>query len=184
VLVTIAILAWAYSAPPCALHSRGLGELTTAIVVTGLTPWVGYRLQGGETPRLLFVALLPLMLLQFNMLLTIEFPDADGDRRTGKKTLVVRFGPAIAALTSQGALISVYAWLPLLMRLGLPSRVALSVALGLPLAAWQWWRLSRRAWATPAEWEALAFRSVALLVGTASIELVAFLIVRAGVAPN
>ena len=45
VLILAALLAWFYSAPPLALHSRGLGEVTTALVVTGLTPLAGFLLQ-------------------------------------------------------------------------------------------------------------------------------------------
>jgi 1,4-dihydroxy-2-naphthoate polyprenyltransferase len=36
-LLAAQVLAWFYSAPPLVLHSRGLGELATAVVVTGLT---------------------------------------------------------------------------------------------------------------------------------------------------
>jgi 1,4-dihydroxy-2-naphthoate octaprenyltransferase len=96
-LLLAGALAWAYSAPPFALHSRGWGELTTAVVVTGLTPFAGYILQSpapisaprpelgelvGTLGRLaalaravwagpLLAAILPLALLQLNMLLTI-----------------------------------------------------------------------------------------------------------------
>ena len=38
-------LSWAYSAPPMRLLARGLGELTTALVVTLLTPLLGFYLQ-------------------------------------------------------------------------------------------------------------------------------------------
>ena len=35
------VLAWSYSGPPLRLHSRGLGEPTTALVVPLLTPLAG-----------------------------------------------------------------------------------------------------------------------------------------------
>src|SRR4051812_44055840 len=38
-------LAWAYSAPPLRLCGSGVGELNTAVVVTGLVPFVGLHLQ-------------------------------------------------------------------------------------------------------------------------------------------
>ena len=93
-------LAWGYSAPPVRLCARGLGELTTAAVVTFLVPLLAYALQGGEAaaPRapLLAAVALPCA-LQFAMLLAIEFPDAAGDAATGKRTLVVRLGGVAAA---------------------------------------------------------------------------------------
>ncbi|HSN28467.1 MAG TPA: prenyltransferase, partial [Kofleriaceae bacterium] len=47
-LFVIAGLAWSYSAPPLRLCARGLGELTTAIVVTVLVPWLGFDLQAAD----------------------------------------------------------------------------------------------------------------------------------------
>src|SRR4051812_991494 len=43
--LAIAGLAWFYSAPPLRLCGTGLGELNTAVVVTGLVPFVGLHLQ-------------------------------------------------------------------------------------------------------------------------------------------
>ena len=60
VLLTAQLLAWFYSAPPVQLHSRGLGELTTAIIVTLLTPLIGYYLQAGQIDMLPLLAMLPL----------------------------------------------------------------------------------------------------------------------------
>jgi 1,4-dihydroxy-2-naphthoate octaprenyltransferase len=182
VLLLAEALAWAYSAPPWTLHSRGLGELTTALVVTGLTPLSGYLLQAGaemSPPRLgaghiLPLALLPPALLQFNMLLTIEFPDAAGDAAVGKRTLVVRLGASVAAASSQLLLIIVYGGLPLWVHLGLPPAAALACGSGFPLAALQFWRLRLGLWANPARWQSLALGAVALLVLTSAAELAAF----------
>jgi 1,4-dihydroxy-2-naphthoate octaprenyltransferase len=91
------LLAWGYSAPPLQLHSRGLGELTTSILVPGLTPLVGYYLQSGRFSLLPFLTVAPLCFLQFAMLLAIEFPDEVGDREAGKRTLVVRLDAGRAA---------------------------------------------------------------------------------------
>ena len=170
-------LAWAYSAPPFRLHSRGLGELTTAIVVTGLTPLVAYLQQGGGTTGLghLLAAQLPLMGLQFTMLLAIEFPDAAGDDAVGKRTLVVRLGATRAAALYRALLVAIYGAIPLLFGAGLPGYGALGAALMFPVAAWQWRALGAGAWREPRCWEGLAFRAVAMLVGTTAAELAGFL---------
>jgi 1,4-dihydroxy-2-naphthoate polyprenyltransferase len=176
VLLVAGALAWAYSAPPLALHSRGWGEVATAVVVTGLTPLAGYLLQArasGSAARPsmgpLLAVLWPLALLQFNMLLTIELPDAAGDAAVGKRTLVVRVGDRIAARLSQLTLFAAYGSLPILAWLGLlPVSTAVALAVTSPVAAWQIWRLGRGDWARPERWGSLAFRAVALLVATAA----------------
>jgi 1,4-dihydroxy-2-naphthoate polyprenyltransferase len=167
-------LAWSYSAPPLRLHSRGLGELTTALLVAGMTPLVGFYLQtGGVGVPLLGV--LSLCCLQFAMLLTIEFPDAVGDASVGKRTLVVRLGGDRAARLLVLMLLAAYALLPLLVARGLPWQVAAGTALTTPLAAWQGWRVWRGAWADPARWNSLGFWAIALVISTATAELLAFL---------
>ena len=168
------LLAWSYSAPPLRLHSRGVGELSTALVVTGMTPLVGFYVQAGRLgPALLGV--LPLCCLQFAMLLAIEFPDAVGDTSVGKRTLVVRLGGMRAARLHALALLTAYAILPLLVSSGLPVLVAVSVCMGAPVAAWQAWRVLRGAWADPAGWNSLGLWAIALLMGTTAAELLSFL---------
>jgi 1,4-dihydroxy-2-naphthoate polyprenyltransferase len=168
------LLAWGYSAPPLRLHSRGLGELTSAFVVTGMTPLLGFYLQAGRLgPELL--GALPLCCMQFAMLLAIEFPDAAGDAAAGKYTLVVRLGGPKAARLHAIALLGAYAPLPLLMHLGLPPLVAVSVGLGTPVAVWQSRRLLRGAWADQRRWDSLGLWTIVLLMGTTAAELLAFL---------
>jgi 1,4-dihydroxy-2-naphthoate polyprenyltransferase len=175
------LLAWQYNAPPLRLHSSGWGELATAFIVTGLTPLAGYYLQAGGTHTamrpswLLLLVVLPLCCLQFNMLLAIEWPDAAGDAVVGKRTLVVRLGGATAARLYLMVLVATYAMLPFLVWAGLPPAVALAFLSGTPLAAWLAWRLARGDWARPSRWSRLAFGSIALLILTATAQLVTFL---------
>jgi len=168
----IIMLAWFYSAPPFRLLSRGLGEATTALVVTLLTPLFGYYVQTGTVRPLLLLACLPLCLLQFNMLLTIELPDAAGDRAQGKRTLVVRRGAAWAARSSIGLLCAAFGLLPVLFLLGLPPWLAAFAAAPSPLAVRQILRLSRGAYLEHANWDSLGFFSVLLVLSTSFAELV------------
>jgi 1,4-dihydroxy-2-naphthoate octaprenyltransferase len=171
-------LAWTYSAPPVRLHSRGLGEATTAVVVTGLVPLVAFLLQQGGGGRgglaRLGLALVPLMGLQFGMLLAIEFPDAAGDAAVGKRTLVVRLGARRAGAVYRALLVATYGSIPLLALGGLPPLAAMAAALSAPIAAWQFHRLGAGAWGDPRAWERVAFRAVAMLVATSAAELSAF----------
>jgi 1,4-dihydroxy-2-naphthoate polyprenyltransferase len=86
------ILAWAYSAPPLALNSRGLGELVVAIGFGLMIP-VGVDLVLRES-----LASLPLFagasyaLLVAGILYLNQFPDLEADRQAGKRHWVVRLG--------------------------------------------------------------------------------------------
>jgi 1,4-dihydroxy-2-naphthoate polyprenyltransferase len=171
-------LSWSYSAPPLQLHSRGLGELAAALVVTGLVPLAGFYLQAPDLAglRALLLALVPLCLLQFAMIIGVAFPDAAGDAAVGKRTLVVRCGGPLAARIYALALAAAYLALPLLASAGLPAWVIAAVAIGAPFALWRLWRvLGRGDFQSPAHFAALAFWAVALLVGTSLLELAAFL---------
>lgn len=174
----IIVLSWCYSSPPLRLLSRGLGEMTTAFVVTLLTPLLGFYVQSGTLRPLPFLACFPLCCLQFSMLLTIELPDAVGDAAQGKRTLVVRRGAEWAARCSAAILVVTFAALPILYLLGLPPRIALFAALPAPLGLWQAIRLSRGAFRDPKHWESLALCSVALLATTTLAELVGAVLTR------
>jgi len=174
-LILALLLAWGYSAPPVQLHSRGLGELTVALLVTGLVPLVGFYLQMGRFEPLPFLAVLPLGCLQFAMLLVIEFPDAAGDATVGKRTLVVRLGEAKAAWLHACILAAAYAALPLLVLLGLPPAAAAAAGLSAPLAAWQGWRVLHAVKTSSPGWNSPAFWSIALLLSAATAETLAFL---------
>lgn len=168
-------LAWSYSAPPFRLHSRGVGELAVALLVPGLTVLVGYYLQAGRLTRLPFLAAAPLVLFQFVMLLAIEIPDAAGDAAAGKATLVVRVGREGAAYLVLLVLALAYLLLLPVTAAGLPERVSMLVALfSLPLSLWFGQRVRGSDWDDPGWWNWFGFFGVALLVGAAAVELVAF----------
>ncbi len=86
------ILAWAYSAPPLALNSRGMGELVVAVGFGLMVP-LGIDLVLREA-----LALLPVYagasyaLLVAGILYLNQFPDLEADRRAGKRHWVVRLG--------------------------------------------------------------------------------------------
>ena len=177
-LAATLFLSWEYSAPPMRLHSTGWGELDVAVVVSCLTPIIGFLLQAGRLSPLPFLAVAPPCCLQFAMLLSIEFPDAAGDAATGKRTLVVRFGAPWAANLYQAALLATYILLPALVFAGLPIGVALAALIPAPIAFWQLVRMRRGAWRDPRQWESLAFWSVALLILTSAAELCAFVLLQ------
>jgi 1,4-dihydroxy-2-naphthoate octaprenyltransferase len=177
ILFAIVVLAWSYSAPPFRLCARGLGELTTAIVVTVLVPLLGFTLQGGDATReatkMLALTIAPLAMLQFAMLLAIEFPDAAGDAMTGKRTLVVKLGARPAALLYVVITLLAFMWPAIAYAFGLPSHVAMLMAVPAPIAIWRIARIADHADASA--FERLTFWAVFLLVSTSALALLGWL---------
>jgi 1,4-dihydroxy-2-naphthoate octaprenyltransferase len=177
-LAVVLALAWLYSAPPLRLCARGLGELDTALVVTVLVPWLGFYVQAPDLRGIAALALtiVPLALLQFAMLLAIEFPDAAGDAATGKRTLVVRLGAPAAARLYAAITAVAFVWPLAALALGLPMRVALAMLVPAPIAIWRIARLGDHA--DRGAFERLTFFAVFLLVATSAAALVAWLAVQ------
>lgn len=173
-MLVMLVLAWSYSAPPMRLLSRGLGELAAAVVVAALVPWLGFAVQVGRVTTLALLAVLPLVLVQFVMLLVLDVPDRRGDALVGKGTLVVRLGVDSAASLHNAALAAAYALLPVLSWFGLPWAVSLAFAYTAPLALFQVFTVAAGRLHDPRRWEGMALCAVALvLVGTVA-ELVGF----------
>ena len=103
-------LAWAYSAPPFKLMSRGLGELAVAatwsLVVVGAD-----AVQRGSVFIIPVLTSLSYGLLIANILLINGVPDARADASVGKATLAVRCGPRGAALVYGLLALLAHGWL-------------------------------------------------------------------------
>ena len=90
------LVAWAYSAPPLKLMSRGIGE--GAITVGWLLVVLGTDfVQRGAFSALPLIAGLPFALLVAAILYINQFPDVDADAQAGKRTLVVQLGSKMAS---------------------------------------------------------------------------------------
>ena len=87
---------WAYSSPPLKLQSRGLGEV--AIIVAWLMVVLGSTFVQCQTLSMAaWLAGLSYAPLVANVLFINQIPDRAADQSAGKRTLIVRFGLAIAA---------------------------------------------------------------------------------------
>lgn len=127
------LLAWAYSAPPLKLMSRGLGEVAVALV------WFLVVIGADYVQRRQFFvipasAALGFALMVASLLLINGFPDARADARVGKRTLVVRLGPTGAAGLYAGLVVSAHAWLVLSVGLLIPPMQALWGLVSLPVS--------------------------------------------------
>lgn len=84
-------IGWAYSAPPLALNSRGLGELCVALGF-GLIVVGSDFVQRGSLSIVPATAAVPYALLVTNVLYINQFPDRRADELAGKRHWVVRLG--------------------------------------------------------------------------------------------
>ncbi len=166
---TIAVLAWCYSAPPARLLGRGWGEADTALVVAVLVPLCAFTAQGRAIDARALASTLPAAAAMFAMMLAVEFPDIEADRRGGKRNLVVRLGAAGAKPLGTAAAAGVYAAVGLALALGAPPGFAILEALTLPPAAGYVRALWTRTAADPAADEALAARGVAFFFLVAAL---------------
>ncbi|WP_372591734.1 prenyltransferase [Guyparkeria sp.] len=136
-----ALLGWAYSAPPLALNSRGLGEITVGLGFGLLMPMGADLVQRGTLGTGAAWAGAGYALMTVNLLLLNEFPDADADRQAGKRHLVVRLGRSRARWIYVGTAVLAYATPMLLVATDrLPTTALLPLA-ALPLTVYALRRL-------------------------------------------
>jgi len=158
---------WFYSAPPVRLVGRGLGEGVGALVIPGLTATLGYYVQAAAIEPVVIALILPLIPMQFAMLLAVAAPDVEADAASGKRTLVVWLGRKRAATLY--ALAMALAHAPLIAyALIIPT--LLPTLLMLPLAVWHGWAALRGGWREPSRWGMTAFWSIAIMIGAALLE--------------
>jgi 1,4-dihydroxy-2-naphthoate octaprenyltransferase len=142
-------LAWAYSAPPLKLASRGLGEFVIAACWLLVVIGAAYVQQAALTWTP-FAAGFSFALLVANLLFINQFPDRVGDAVAGKRTLVVQLGADTAKWGYFAIALIAYGWLILQVgRYNLPqacAAAALTLVLSLNAA-----RLLREHAEEPAE---------------------------------
>ena len=138
------LLAWAYSAPPLKLMSRGLGELTVAMAWFLVVVGADYvqRRQFFVIPA---SAAASLALMVAALLVINGVPDAVSDARVGKRTLVVRLGVDKAAALYGFLVVLSHGWLVASVWLLIPPAPALWGLVSLPMSLLAWYLLIRHA---------------------------------------
>lgn len=128
-------LAFAYHAPPLKLSYRGLGEMAVALAYGPLIAAGTIVVQHGSAPRWSVLAAIPLGLLIAAFLWANEFPDHDGDRAAGKRTLVVRLGRRAAAVGFALLVAAAMVTTALLPLAGAPRGILFGLAAAVPAGA-------------------------------------------------
>ena len=152
------LLGWAYSAPPLLLMHRGVGEVSVGLTWALLVVGADAVFRGHPDPAVAWVATGYGTLIA-NILLINAFPDATADASVGKRTAVVRLGPARAVwLYATFLALSQVLLLGALSQGLLPS--ASAWALLSALIGWDAWRRLRRHALTPHELRGAIVRTI------------------------
>jgi 1,4-dihydroxy-2-naphthoate polyprenyltransferase len=138
------LLAWAYSAPPLKLMSRGLGEWAVALAWFLVVVGADY-VQRRQFFIIPVSAAASLALMVAALLVINGVPDARADARVGKRTLVVRLGVNRAAALYGCLVVLAHGWLVASVWLLIPPKPALWGLVSLPLSLAAWFILARRA---------------------------------------
>ena len=126
------LCAFFYQAPPLKFSYRGLGELAVAICYGPLICIGTYLVQRGTVDPGPLLTSVPLGLLIANFLWINEFPDANADAKTGKRTLVVRLGRKRASRMFVVIFALALGMLVLLPAFGLPRAILLGAIAAVP----------------------------------------------------
>ena len=143
------MLGWAYSAPPLALMTRGLGEVTVGVAWLLVVVGADY-VQRGAFFFMPWAVGLSYGLLISNILVINGFPDAQADAQVGKRTWVVRMGAQWAAVMYGVLALLAHAWVALGVWWFIHPEPALWGLLSLPVSLlaltllWKWsWQPAR-----------------------------------------
>jgi len=101
-------LSLVYTAGPFRMAYNGLGEIAVGIGFGPLLVAGAFYVQAQALPAGVFFVSVPMSLLIALILYINEFPDHDGDRAAGKRTLVVILGRKKAVAVYHAAVVLVY----------------------------------------------------------------------------
>jgi len=102
-------LSLAYSAPPLRLVTRGLGEPVTSLGFGPVMAVGTYYACSGRWSWHAVLASLPVALLIALVLYVNQVPDRAGDEAVGKRTLIVRWTPALVQKGYVGTVLAAFA---------------------------------------------------------------------------
>jgi 1,4-dihydroxy-2-naphthoate octaprenyltransferase len=137
ILVLFILLALANAVPPFRLVNRGLGELSTAIQISSLTPTLAFLLQFGKFHRILSIYTLPLLLLGLAYFLSLNFPVFAEDLKYERRSMLISLTWQRAVPIHNALLIGAYVFFAIIPIFGVPFQLVWPALLPMPIAAFQ-----------------------------------------------
>lgn len=136
ILIFGAFFGWMYSLPPFQLAWRGWGEVVNAMLGGIALPVYGFAVHTGRVDPHVIAASFPFGVLVFLNLLATQWPDRLADAQVGKYTLATRWSPRRLRLAYHIGVLIAFLTLILLTGSVIPSLVAYSSFLVMPLVIW------------------------------------------------
>jgi 1,4-dihydroxy-2-naphthoate octaprenyltransferase len=164
------LLALANAVPPLRLVNRGLGELSTSIQISSLSPALAFVFQFGSLHRLLTIYTFPLLLLGLSYFLALNFPAYAEDLKYERKSLLLSLTWQRAVPIYHALLAGTYIFFTAIPIFGVSVELVWPTLLTLPLAAYQIFALQNLADGAKPNW------SVFIAVATAIFGITTYLI--------
>jgi 1,4-dihydroxy-2-naphthoate octaprenyltransferase len=142
------VLSLVYSAPPLRLVHRGLGEPVTALGFGPVMAVGTYFACAGHWSWQPVLASLPVALLIALVLYVNQIPDRVGDAAAGKRTLIVRFSPAVVEAGYAATVVAAYVCIVAEVVAGVTPPWTLLALATFPLA-WRVWNGLRAHYGNP-----------------------------------
>jgi len=142
------VLSLAYSAPPLRLVHRGLGEPVTALGFGPVMAVGTYFACAGRWSWQPVLASLPVALLIALVLYVNQVPDRAGDAAAAKRTLIVRFTPAVVQAGYGATVVAAYLCIVAEVAAGVTPAWTL-LAVGTAPLAWRVWKGLRAHYGSP-----------------------------------
>ena len=163
-----------YSSPPLRLESTGIGELTASVEVAGLLPAFSYLLFAARPSLLIVLVVAPLVAFHYAMLIAFDLPDMSSDEAGGKKTLLVRVGRDRGISMHNALIVFGFGMAVVAYFAGLPARVAMSLVLTVPLAAFQVLVMNRARRSEGISFQRVTFGAAALFALATTLLAISF----------
>jgi 1,4-dihydroxy-2-naphthoate octaprenyltransferase len=166
ILILIFLVSFFYAVPPFRLVYRGYGELTESFLLANLIPAFAFLLQTGELHWLLARLTFPLTPLYLAGALALTMPQFSSDKRSGRRTFLIRLGCQRGMNIHNLLILSSYLLLVGGMLQGLPWALTWPGLLTLPLGLFQIRQMMLITGGEKPRWRLMTFTSLALILLT------------------
>ncbi len=163
VLAAFILLALANAIPPVRLFNRGLGEFSSSLLISSLTPTLAFLLQTHNIHRLLALFTFPLFLITLSYFLSMNFPVYADDLKYARRSMLVALTWQRAVPVHNGLLIAAYLVLAAAPFLGVAFGLVWPALLTLPLAAYHIFTLRNIAEGAKPLWTAFIVTATAIM---------------------
>ncbi len=173
-VVLYILLCLSLAVPPLRLVERGIGEIITAFLLSGLTPAISFLMVFPNLHPFLTGFTFPLFLLALAWQLAISFEQYPDHLKYQRRVLLIRLTWQRAVHVHNGLLITAYFFLSSLPFLGIQFSFAWPALLTLPIAAWQILMLRNIAEGAKPVWSALNIAATIVFGLTAYLVTITF----------